>query len=124
MTDVADRIARLCTLLDDADTRTALRDAGADAVVRGIAASVQAGGPEDDVAAALDDVDTRMAAADYGYLTRSFRNYRPLPGNRAHQIDVAVCPAQHPCSRAARIDGEPAACGLTGQPMTRLRLRS
>lgn len=121
MTDVTDRIARLCILLQDPGIGAACDAAGADGVRRSLTAAMDASAPDPELTAALDDLDARMAAADYGHVTRPTRAYRPLPGGRARQIDVLVCPAPRPCSRVER---DPATRALLGRPLTLYRMRS
>ncbi|GLY94454.1 hypothetical protein [Actinoplanes sp. NBRC 103695] len=121
MTDVTDRIARLCILLQDPGAGADFAAAGADGVRQHLVTAMETAAADPELTAALDDLDERMAAADYGHVTRTTRAFRSLPGSRAQQIDVLVCPAPRPCSRVER---DPATCALLGGPLRPHRMRS
>lgn len=127
MTEIDERVGRLCALLAESDLGPACQAADAHALLRAVVTAVRADAPEEELTVALDALDARMAASDYGFVTRMPREYRRLPGDRSRLADVRVCPARRACARTIRVrDGDPggATCALTGEAMPVIRLHS
>ncbi|MEV2194668.1 hypothetical protein AB0I02_27315 [Streptomyces phaeochromogenes] len=134
MTEIGDRVSRLCAAMSEADAWADCAEAGASDILReivtairtGTAADDRAGWSDEELARALDTLDAAMAAADYGYLTRPTRTYPQLPGeSHCFRVDLWVCPATRPCTRSVRArDADGAACEITGQGLRKIRLSS
>ncbi|MBB2910636.1 hypothetical protein FHS43_001899 [Streptosporangium becharense] len=125
MTDTADRIKRLCVLLEEDDIWDYTEEAGAGHILRQIVTAIGTGAPDDTLRRRLDAIDDAMAAAGFGTVTRSARVFRPLPHARGHPVVHAwVCPARVPCARAETHAGRggPPVCAATGQPLALVRL--
>ena len=84
MTDVTDRIARLCILLQDPGAGTDFAAAGADGVRQHLVTAMETAAADPELTAALDDLDDRMAAADYGHVTRTTRAFRSQTPTRLY----------------------------------------
>jgi len=132
VTEVSDRVGRLCAMMGQSDIWPACTDAGADEALRMIVAAVsgdlphsQAKPTTEDLVNALDIFDGTMARAGYGHPTRSRRIYHRPPGiANFRRIDAWVCPAVSRCSRVVVERGEvDVSCTITGRAFERIRLQ-
>jgi hypothetical protein len=122
MTELGDRVGRLCQILSTSDLDPVRAVTGVADPLDQITALVRAAGPEQELTPALDALDEALARADYGYVTQPGREYRLLPGQRSRSLDVWVCPALRACGRTVRDSG--ARCAFGDEPMKHVRLDS
>ncbi|MFI6564202.1 hypothetical protein [Streptomyces sp. NPDC050534] len=122
MDELAERLGRVCTFMEEGELEEAAREAGAQDLVAAILAALRAGEPASHLALErwLDSLDDRMAAAGFGVVTRDTKSYQPLPGAGGghHVAQRWNCPAAHPCERVASRERRPEApmCAMTDRP--------
>ncbi|MGH3833125.1 MAG: hypothetical protein ACRDRS_22280 [Pseudonocardiaceae bacterium] len=126
MTELADRIARLCAELGQDGSVNVVAEAGAAEALGRIVSALRTDGADlAQVETDLDAVDEMLTRYGIDGLTRTSRGYRPATGASGHPVVYArVCPISK-CSRAVT---EPAAgtdpprCVITGLPLRPIRL--
>ncbi|MFG3288864.1 hypothetical protein ACGF3G_08655 [Streptomyces sp. NPDC048179] len=122
MDELAERLGRVCTFMEEGELEEAAHEAGASDLVVAILTAVRGGQQASPSALErwLDSLDDRMAAAGFGVVTRAAKSYQPLPGTGGgrHVSHRWACPAAHPCERVASPELRPDApmCAMTGRP--------
>ncbi|NJP29586.1 hypothetical protein FLW53_36400 [Microbispora sp. SCL1-1] len=129
VSEIAERIERVCTLLGDGELEACADQAGAGEILTRILAAL--GDSEyDDPALVrdLDALDGAMAECGFGAVTQPERVYQPLDGSGAgHPVVQAwVCPAHRRCSRVEPVAGtrQPPMCAATRHQLALVRVAS
>lgn len=125
--ELAERIERLCLEYGrDSQLAAFMEDAGAaDLLAAAVKVVVGEYAPED-MGALLDEIETVLQAAGLHGLTRSNREWRPLPGVRpeAEALTALVCPLDR-CTRAEPGPAQTGpGCALSGRPLKTVLLQS
>ncbi|MEU4541498.1 hypothetical protein AB0G15_42380 [Streptosporangium sp. NPDC023825] len=126
MTQAAERVERLCTLLEtDDDLWDSAEKVGAGTLLQRIVAAISAG-DHNALPPLLDAFDEAMAVIAGGAITLPTRAYEPIIGwSDGHPVVHAwTCPAPTPCTRVdlqTRPD-QPSVCAATGQSLALIRV--